>query len=110
MNYVKKSIALLANNVIFEQNVEATWNNFRGLVEPFLSNILIQHGITNYALSVQEEADVPTELLAVTGQTDQDWLIDQNILYAKIKIQPARAIEFIALDFVVTRTGVGFND
>jgi len=110
MNYVKKSIAVLANNVIFEQNVEATWNNFRGLVEPFLSNILIQHGITNYELAVQEEADVPEELLAVTGQTDQDWLIDQNILYAKIKIQPARAIEFIALDFVVTRTGVGFND
>jgi len=110
MNYVKKSIAVLANQVLFEQNVEATWNNFRGLVDPFLSNILTQHGITNYELAVQSDADIPPELLAVTGQTDQDWLIDSNILYAKIKIQPARAIEFIALDFVVTRTGVGFND
>jgi hypothetical protein len=110
MNYVKKSIAVLANQVLFEQNVEATWNNFRGLVDPFLSNILTQHGITNYELAVQSDADIPPELLATTGQTDQDWLIDQNILYAKIKIQPARAIEFIALDFVVTRTGVGFND
>jgi len=28
-------------------------------------------------------------------------LIDQNILYAKIMIKPARAIEFIAIDFIM---------
>ena len=37
-------------------------------------------------------------------------LIDQNILYAKIMVKPARAIEYIAIDFVVASTGASFDD
>jgi len=37
-------------------------------------------------------------------------LIDRNILYAKIYIKPARAIEFIALDFILTDSGAAFED
>jgi len=37
-------------------------------------------------------------------------LIDRNIMYAKIFLKPARAIEFIAVDFVITRTGASFDD
>jgi len=37
-------------------------------------------------------------------------LVDRNILYAKIFLKPARAIEFIALDFVITNSGAGFED
>ena len=37
-------------------------------------------------------------------------LIDQNILYAKIMVKPARAIEFIAIDFVIASTGASFDD
>ena len=33
-------------------------------------------------------------------------LVDRNILYAKVLIKPARAIEFIVVDFVVTRSGI----
>ena len=42
--------------------------------------------------------------------TTTDDLIDRNILYAKIYLKPARAIEFIALDFIITRTGASFDD
>ena len=37
-------------------------------------------------------------------------LVDQNILYAKIMIKPARAIEYIAIDFVVASSGASFED
>ena len=37
-------------------------------------------------------------------------LIDQNIMYAKIFLKPTKAIEFIALDFVITRSGASFED
>jgi hypothetical protein len=37
-------------------------------------------------------------------------LVDRNIMYAKIFLKPARAIEFIALDFVITNSGAGFED
>ena len=35
-------------------------------------------------------------------------LIDRNVLYAKVLIKPARAIEYIVVDFVVTRSGIEF--
>ena len=34
----------------------------------------------------------------------------RNIMYAKIFLKPARAIEFIAVDFVITNTGASFDD
>jgi len=37
-------------------------------------------------------------------------LVDRNVMYAKIFLKPARAIEFIALDFVITNSGAGFED
>ena len=40
----------------------------------------------------------------------QNFLVDQNILYAKIMIKPARAIEYIAIDFAVLNTGASFDD
>ena len=78
-------------------HVEATWNKFKGLVEPILSNVQTQFGITGYRL-----------ILDSTTTTED--LIDQNVLYAKIMIKPARAIEYIAIDFAILNTGASFDD
>ena len=45
-------------------------------------------------------------------QRRETWneLVDRNIMYAKIFLKPARAIEYIAIDFVVTSTGASFED
>jgi hypothetical protein len=37
-------------------------------------------------------------------------LIDRNIMYAKILLKPTRAIEYIAIDFVITNSGASFED
>jgi len=95
--YLKKQISILATQILFEQNVQATWNRFKSLVEPFLANVKTRFGITDYKLILDESTTTPD-------------LIDQNILYAKIMIKPARAIEFIAIDFVVMSTGASFED
>jgi hypothetical protein len=31
-------------------------------------------------------------------------------MYAKVYIKPARAIEFIAIDFIITNTGASFDE
>jgi phage tail sheath protein FI len=95
--FMKKQISILSTQVLFEQNVQATWNRFKGLIEPFLSNVQTRFGITEYKLILDETTTTPD-------------LIDQNVLYAKIMIKPARAIEFIAIDFVIARTGASFDD
>ena len=95
--YLKKQISVLSTQILFEQNVQATWNRFISLVEPFLANVKTQYGITDYRLILDESTTTPD-------------LIDQNILYAKIMIKPARAIEYIAIDFVIMSTGASFDD
>ena len=95
--YLKKQISVLSTKILFEQNVQATWNRFIALVEPFLANVKTTYGITDYRLVLDESTTTPD-------------LIDQNILYAKIMIKPARAIEYIAIDFVIMSTGASFDD
>tara|TARA_R110000823_G_C15760531_1_gene482903 strand:- start:198 stop:758 length:561 start_codon:yes stop_codon:yes gene_type:complete len=95
--YLKKQISILSTQVLFEQNVQATWNRFKSLIEPFLANVKVQFGITDYKLILDESTTTPD-------------LIDQNILYAKIMVKPARAIEYIAIDFVIASTGASFDD
>tara|TARA_R110000824_G_scaffold70902_1_gene181729 strand:+ start:9780 stop:12584 length:2805 start_codon:yes stop_codon:yes gene_type:complete len=95
--HLKKRISILASQVLFEQNVQATWNRFIALIDPFLSNVQTRFGITDYKLILDESTTTPD-------------LIDQNIMYAKIMVKPARAIEYIAIDFVITSTGASFDD
>ena len=95
--YMKKQISLLSTQVLFEQNVDATWKRFIGLVDPFLARVQTDFGITDYRLILDESTTTPD-------------LIDQNILYAKIMVKPARAIEYIAIDFVIMSTGASFDD
>ena len=95
--YLKKEISRISSRILFEQNVQATWDRFKSLVEPFLANVMVQYGITDYRLVLDESTTTPD-------------LVDQNILYAKIMIKPARSIEFIAIDFVVASTGASFDD
>jgi hypothetical protein len=95
--YLKKQISILSTQVLFEQNVQATWNRFKSLIEPLLANTKANFGITDYRLILDESTTTPD-------------LIDQNILYAKIMVKPARAIEYIAIDFVIASTGASFDD
>jgi len=95
--YLKKQISILSTQVLFEQNVPDTWARFKALVEPLLANTKAAFGISDYRLILDETTTTPD-------------LIDQNVLYAKIMVKPARAIEYIAIDFVIMSTGASFDD
>ena len=95
--FVKKEISRIANGLLFDQNVPATWNRFTGQVVPFLESVKTRLGLTDFKVVLDRTTTTPD-------------LVDRNIMYAKIFLKPARAIEFIAVDFVITRTGASFDD
>ena len=97
MIYIKKEISKMAATVLFDQNVKTTWNGFLGRVEPFLRSVKSRLGLTDFRVVLDETTTTPD-------------LIDRNIMYAKIFLKPARAIEFIAIDFVITDSGASFED
>ena len=93
---LKKFIASSSNYLVFEQNVSATRNRFLNIVNPYLESVQQRNGI--YAFQVKMDADNNTPDL-----------IDRNILYGQIFIQPARTAEFIILDFNIMPTGATFS-
>ena len=95
--FLKKEVSRIANGILFEPNVQATWDRFTAAVNPFLADVKARFGLTDFRV-------------VLDNTTTTDDLIDRNILYAKIYLKPARAIEFIALDFIITRTGASFDD
>ena len=95
MIYLKKRIGDIADTILFDNNIQATWNRFKSRAEVVLAEAKGEGGLTDYKLVLDETTTTPD-------------LIDQNILYAQVFIKPARAIEFIAIDFVITNTGVEF--
>ena len=87
----------MAATTLFDQNVQRTWNRFLGRVNPFLRSVQARMGLTEFKV-VLDETTTTAEL------------IDRNIMYAKILLKPARAIEYIAIDFVITNSGASFED
>lgn len=93
---VKKFIASSARYLIFEQNVTATRQRFLSIVNPYLENVQQRHGLYAFRVIMDESNNTPD-------------LIDRNILYGQIFLQPARAVEFIVLDFTLQSTGASFE-
>jgi phage tail sheath protein FI len=94
---LEKAIAIAAKYQLFEFNDEFTRAQFRNLVEPYLRDIQGRRGITDFRVVCDE-----------TNNTGE--VIDSNRFVADIYIKPARAINFITLNFIATRTGVEFEE
>ena len=97
MIFVKKEISKMAARLLFDQNVSQTWARFTGQANPFLESIKQRLGLEAYKVVLDTTTTTPD-------------LIDRNIMYAKIFLKPARSIEFIAIDFVITNAGASFED
>jgi len=94
---LKKFIASSSKYLVFEQNVAATRNRFLSIVNPYLESVQQRNGIYAYQVKMDEQNNTPD-------------LIDRNILYGQIFIQPARTAEFIILDFNILPTGASFGE
>lgn len=92
---VKKYIASVSRYLVFEQNVEATRNRFLNIVNPYLASVQERAGLFAFRVVMDDTNNTPD-------------IIDRNILYGQIYLQPTRTAEFIILDFNVLPTGALF--
>lgn len=94
---LKKFIASTSKYLVFEQNTVATRNRFLSAVVPYMEEVQANQGL--YAFKVVMDA---------TNNTPE--VVDRNILKGDIFLQPAKAAEFIVIDFNVMPTGATFAD
>ncbi len=92
---LKKFIASSSRYLLFEQNTEATRNRFLSIVNPYLASVQERQGLYAFRVVMDESNNTPD-------------VIDRNQLIGQIYLQPARAAEFIILDFNILPTGATF--
>lgn len=93
---LKRQVVTVADRLLFEPNTSATRARFVNSVTPLLSTIQSQQGIESFKVVMDD-----------TNNSQED--IDNNRLNGRIVVVPTRAIEFIAIDFVITNSGVDFQ-
>lgn len=92
---VKRIVAGIAQNIVFDQNTPAVRNKFVADSNAQLAIIQLQSGIEQFQVVMNE-----------TNNTQQD--VDLNRLNGRIVIVPTRVVEFIAIDFIITNSGIQF--
>jgi len=94
---LEKTISRYAKDNLFEFNDQFTRSQFKNVVEPFLRTVKARRGITDY-LVVCDSTNNPGDV------------VDRNEFVGSIFVKPARAINFIQLNFVAVRSGVSFTE
>jgi hypothetical protein len=90
----RKLISAVAVRLLFEQNDEQVRQEFLRLVNPILDSIKKERGLYDFRVTV---SSAPED-------------IDANTLRGKIYLKPARSLEYVDLEFVLTPTGASFDN
>ena len=93
---VKRQIVRVADKLLFEPNNSQTRTRFVSQVTPLLALIQAQAGVEQFKIVCDE-----------TNNTARD--VEENKMNGRIVVVPTRAVEFIAIDFIVTNSGVSFE-
>ena len=94
---LKKFIASTTKYLVFENNTTATRNRFLGTVNPYMESVQQNQGLYAFRVIMDESNNTPD-------------VIDRNIMKGEIYIQPAKAAEFIVVDFNIMPTGATFGE
>jgi len=94
---VEQALQRSAQAQLFELNDEITRANFRNIVEPYLRDVQAKRGLYGFLVVCDASNNTPD-------------VIDNNEFRADIYLKPAKAINYITLTFVATRTGVSFEE
>jgi hypothetical protein len=92
---VKKYIASASKYLVFEANTAVTRNRFLNIVNPYLESVQQRQGLYSFRVVMDETNNTPD-------------LIDRNIMYGQIFLQPTKTAEFIIIDFNILPTGATF--
>src|SRR5574343_9812 len=95
--YIENTVEPSLLPFLFENNNDRTRSRVFAIVDQFLATVQAGGGLTAYRVVCDS-----------TNNTSQ--VVDNNQLNVDIYVQPSKAIEFIQLQTVITRSGVNFNE
>lgn len=94
---LKVLISNVAVRLLFEQNDQATIDEFLAKINPILETVKRERGVEDFKVVMDGSNNTPETK-------------DRNELYGEIFIKPTKAIEFIGLTFTITPSGASFDN
>jgi hypothetical protein len=92
---LKVLISNVASRLLFEQNDQATIDEFLAKTNPILETVKRERGVEDFKIVMDSSNNTPETR-------------DRNELYGEIFIKPTKAVEFIGLTFTITPSGANF--
>lgn len=90
--YLRERFAVIARPFLFEPNDASTRSNAKATFDGFLSNIMQQRGVYDFAVVCDETNNTPAR-------------IDANEFYVDVAIEPTKSAEFIYIPIRIVNTG-----
>jgi hypothetical protein len=91
---IKDMVRTASQQLIFEQNDNTIDSQFRSIVDPILSNVKQNRGISDYKIKTDTSAEAR----------------DRKELPAAIYVKPINCLEYIPITFSIYPEGVNFED
>lgn len=93
---VRKAIAASSLFLTFENNNQVLWNEWLGLVRPYLNQIQSEGGFYSYSVTMDSSLVTPAD-------------IQEHYLPGTVSIQPQLDAEYINIGFILLPTGATFQ-
>lgn len=93
---LQRKVIDIGNRMIWEQITPDLYKDFVSKVSPELAAVQVKGGLNAYKIVCDD-----------TNNTDLDR--ENNRMNARIFVLPVKAVEFIAVDFIITRAGVSMG-
>jgi len=94
---VEVLISNIATRLLFEQNDQATIDQFLSKANPILDTIRRERGLQDFRIVMDDSNNTPESR-------------DRNELYGEIFLKPTRAVEYIGITFTLTPSGASFDE
>jgi phage tail sheath protein FI len=95
--HIEKVVATAARRLVFDQNDELLWGQFRALVEPFLETLEGQRALEWFRVVCDETTNTPARR-------------NNNEVYARVFIIPVKSAEKFIIDFTLLPSGANVNE
>jgi phage tail sheath protein FI len=89
MIFIRKSILSATRQFVFEPNDAFTWERIAGVLNPFMDNIKMRRGITEFRVVCDETVNTPVR-------------VDRNEMWCKVLVKPTKTAEMVVFELNVT--------
>jgi hypothetical protein len=95
--YIKEYLKGISDRVLFDPNLQITWNRFQDPTEKFLSSVQTNSGIEKFAVVMNEK-------------TNTKDVKDRNVMYGKVYIKLPGIARNIGIDLIMTEDDAVFTE